>query len=250
MRPVSSTTRSRVVRASALTISKWVRASRGSSVWSDISVRSCRSRPIGASIVPVRAGGRPSTSARYSRRMWRSESSAFSAGGPRQSSPPPAAPTCHGRDGERCPRATAHRHRRRARPEPEPGSRPVAACRVHDHAGRLVDDEQVLVLVGDLVRGLGGRRLGHLLVHIDDDHFAGLERMALGRPGAVDPHPVGLDQRLCPRPRAHRPGEKAIEPRPDVGVAASSRSVVAPVASSGAATRTLQYPQQCAARRR
>ena len=48
-------------------ISKCVRASRGSSASIDMSVRSRRSRPIGASIVPVRAAGRPSTSARYSR---------------------------------------------------------------------------------------------------------------------------------------------------------------------------------------
>ena len=48
-------------------ISKWVTASRGSSVSVDRRVRTRRSRPSGASIVPVRAGGRPSTSARYSR---------------------------------------------------------------------------------------------------------------------------------------------------------------------------------------
>ena len=43
------------------------RASRGLTPPTDILVRTRGSRPIGASIVPVRAGGRPSTSARYSR---------------------------------------------------------------------------------------------------------------------------------------------------------------------------------------
>ena len=44
-------------------ISKCVRAARGASVSIDISARSRRSRPIGASIVPVRADGWPSTRA-------------------------------------------------------------------------------------------------------------------------------------------------------------------------------------------
>ena len=69
----------RRARGACRSISKCVRASRGSSVSIDMSTRSWRWRPIGASIVPVRAGGRPSTSARYSRCSRCAASSALSA---------------------------------------------------------------------------------------------------------------------------------------------------------------------------
>ena len=84
--------------------------------------------------------------------------------------PRPAAPTCRGRGGGRSPRATGPRR---------PAARPASACasvpsrcprrRVHDHAGGLVHDQQVLVLVGDGERRLAalgcGTRIG--LVHLD-----------------------------------------------------------------------------------
>ena len=79
MRPVSSRTRSSVSCGSARSTSKWVTASRGSSVSVETRVRTRRSRPSGASIVPRRAGGRPSTSARYSRTSSRAASCALSA---------------------------------------------------------------------------------------------------------------------------------------------------------------------------
>ena len=63
---------------SASAVSKWVRASRGRSLSIERRVRTRRSRPSGASIVPVRDGGRPSTSARYSRTISRAASAAFS----------------------------------------------------------------------------------------------------------------------------------------------------------------------------
>ena len=64
VRPVSS--RREAARCAASTTSKWVTASRARSVRVDITVRLPRSRPIGASMVPLSASGRPSTSAVYS----------------------------------------------------------------------------------------------------------------------------------------------------------------------------------------
>ena len=55
------------VRGSRSTTSKWVTALRARSVRVDITVRLPRSRPIGASMVPLSASGCPSTSAVYSR---------------------------------------------------------------------------------------------------------------------------------------------------------------------------------------
>ena len=55
------------IPGSARSTAKCVTAVRGTSLSTEIRLRSRRSRPRGASIVPVRAGGRPSTSARYSR---------------------------------------------------------------------------------------------------------------------------------------------------------------------------------------
>jgi hypothetical protein len=67
VRPVSSRTHNNVVRGSCSTTRKWVTAARPWSVRVDTTVRRTRSRPIGASIVPLSAVGRPSTRARYSR---------------------------------------------------------------------------------------------------------------------------------------------------------------------------------------
>ena len=67
VRPVSRRTRSRLDVGRASSSAKCVRASRGVAVAIDIRRRRRRSRPSGASIVPARAGGRPLTSARYSR---------------------------------------------------------------------------------------------------------------------------------------------------------------------------------------
>ena len=77
VRPVSNRTRRSVARGSVSSISKWVRAARGWSVSIEWRVRTRRSRPIGASIVPRRAGGRPSTRARYSRTIRRAASAAL-----------------------------------------------------------------------------------------------------------------------------------------------------------------------------
>ena len=72
---------------------------------------------------------------------------------------------CPCRAGGRCRRAAAPRSPGRAPAAVEQRARPVAGRRMHDQAGRLVDDEQVLVLVDDGERqrlgaigaALGGR---------------------------------------------------------------------------------------------
>ena len=91
-------------------------------------------------------------------------------------------------------------------------ARLVAARRVHDDAGRLVDDEQVLVLPGHGVLGLrdlgGGRRdrLGHL------DDLAPAQRVALRALLPVDGHAALVDQPLRRRPRAGVLGQEDVEP--------------------------------------
>ena len=125
--------------------SKCVTAARGSSVSVDMRVRTRRSRPSGASIVPVRAGGRPSTSARYSRVISRACSAALQRAvdrvglGDDEQAGGVAVQPVHD------PRPRAVLARRAATPSSAcasvPG--PVPARRVHDDAGGLVDHEQV-----------------------------------------------------------------------------------------------------------
>ena len=158
--------RSRAARAaacrcgSARSTSKWVIASRGSSVSVETRVRTRRSRPSGASILPRRAGGRPSTSARYSRTSSRAASSAFSAawtGSERATTSRPDVSrssrcTMPARSGSAAGHPAGQRLRERAVAVP--------ARRMHDHARRLVDDDQVLVLPGDRERAPGTAAAG------------------------------------------------------------------------------------------
>ena len=149
--------RSRAARAAA---------SARASALDDLEVRARLARPVGVGgharahargrgrsarrSCPLRAAGRPSTSARYSRSISaRLDLRLQRAGGPRRSSPPPAARRCRGRAGGRS---------RRAGSSPPAGA-PGSACasvpsampgrRVHDQPGGLVDHQQVLVLEGD-----------------------------------------------------------------------------------------------------
>ena len=146
VRPVSSVTRSSVSSGSARSISKCVTACLGSSVSVEIRVRVRRSRPSGASIVPARAGGRPSTSARYSRRdLARPQRGLQRRGAPprprattsspevsrsrRWTMPGAAGPPRRGAPGERLrERARAVPARRGGRPRP-PACRPRAGAR-------------------------------------------------------------------------------------------------------------------------
>jgi hypothetical protein len=66
-----------------------------------------------------------------------------------------------------------------------------------DHAGRLVDDEQVLVLVGDPeLPLLGNECLGCGRNPLQLDLFPALEPVALGAGGAVDANAAGREQAL------------------------------------------------------
>ena len=136
--------RSRAARAAACrraaprSTSKWVIASRGSSVSVEIRVRTRRSRPSGASMVPRRAGGRPSTSARYSRRdRARLQRGLERARAPARSGRRRAGRTCRGPAGARCParvRVVAARHAAGERLRERAAA--VPARRVDDHARR------------------------------------------------------------------------------------------------------------------
>jgi hypothetical protein len=102
----------------------------------------------------------------------------------------------------------------------------VPARRMHDDAGRLVDDDEVLVLVGD--REVGHRRIGvgrdaRLRRVVDRHLLAGADAVVLAHGGAVDEHAPGDDQPLRPRARAERLREQDVEPlagrlRPDLAL--------------------------------
>ena len=95
----------------------------------------------------------------------------------------------------------------------------VAGRRVDDHARRLVDDRQVVVLVNDLEwnrlrRGFGYVSLRDLELHDVARHHAVRRVGGL----AVDPHEVALDQARGGRPaqvlrRARRESGPAARPR-------------------------------------
>ena len=216
VRPVSSVTRSSVSSGSARSVSKWVTAWCGSSVSVEIRVRTRRSRPSGASIVPRRAGGRPSTSARYSRVISRARSAACSAAWVARRAPAAAGRTCRGRAGARRPGARGPARRPRGRRAPAracPRALPVPG--MDDDARRLVDHEQVLVLVGDPEprrRDVGARRRLRLGSHVD--RLAAGEHVALGLGRAVDAHEPGVDQplrlaRACRRASARKTSSRS-----------------------------------------
>ena len=184
----------------------------------DISIRSRRSRPIGASIVPVRAGGCPSTSARYSRRSAASRQQRLQRAMDRVvlgDDQQPGGVAIEPMDDPRPPRLLAAGGPPLERLGERPG--PVTARGMHDHPGRLVDDQQVLVLVGDAeVRALVhrcDRRRPPSGTIVDLDRLAGLDEVALGRERAVDEHAAGVDQRLRSRARAERLRQEPVEPR-------------------------------------
>ena len=155
MRPVSSRTRSSVSlgqRPLDLEVGDAPRAARRCRSTSACATR--RSRPSGASIVPARAGGRPSTSARYSRVISRAAqrrpaARAWAASSLATTSRPRVSRS------SRCTiPARSGPPRRPPRPASACDERPAAvpARRMDDDARRLVDDEQVLVLLGDRER--------------------------------------------------------------------------------------------------
>ena len=91
----------------------------------------------------------------------------------------------------------------------------VTPGRVDDQPGRLVDHEEMVVLIGDPERdGRFGGSGGDRLARFDADPLAGGDLVALGPGVAVDAHPSGVDRRLRLRPRAERPGQEAVQPRP------------------------------------
>ena len=92
----------------------------------------------------------------------------------------------------------------------------VTRAGMDDDAGRLVHDEQVLVLVGDGeldVLGLDHAR--GLRGHFDLDLLPTLEPVALRPRPPVDAHVSLLHEPLCGRSRAHlgQLGEEPVEPR-------------------------------------
>src|SRR5579859_322677 len=96
------------------------------------------------------------------------------------------------------------------------GAAVVARRRMHDHPGRLVDHDDVLVLIHDVeVDGLGGRGAGTRGRHLELDHVAGRHVVGGARRHPVDHDPALLDQAEGRRAAdAFRMlGEKTVEPR-------------------------------------
>jgi hypothetical protein len=118
----------------------------------------------------------------------------------------------------------------------------VPGCGMHDDAGRLVDYEQVLVLVGDpqvdvFRNELRRFRLGKL----DFNRLSALQPPALGGRLAVEPHGSRGDQSLGGTARTDlgQLGEKTVEPRPAGGLrdVGAKRWSPAAVAAAGAGAR-------------
>ena len=89
------------------------------------------------------------------------------------------------------------------------------ARRVDDEPGRLVDDEQVLVLVGDpQVERLVRARARRSRARLELDLLPALEPVALRARDAVDEHRAGGEQALGRGARADlgQRGEEAVEP--------------------------------------
>jgi hypothetical protein len=80
-----------------------------------------------------------------------------------------------------------------------------------DHARRLVDHQQVLVLVGHPERRRGDRGLGRLLRLVHAHRLSPGQHVALGPRRAVHGDPPGLDQPLRPGARADRGGQEHIQ---------------------------------------
>ena len=236
-------------RASSRRTSNHVTASRGVGVSSEWRVRSRRSRPIGASIRPDAERGAPRTSAAYVRSTSRVRIISCSS----------VVRLLRAGDDEQAGRVAVE-----AVHDPGPvvvvsslgavleqpldeRARPRRPGRMDDEPGRLVDDEQVLVLPDDRdverLR-LAAARLGDL----DRDLLPPLEPEALRPRLAVDEHDAVGDQPLGERARLElgARGEDAIEPRAGLQLRNAKAELCQGEGSSGRPRRT----RRTAARRR
>ena len=177
-------------------------------------VRTRRSRPSGASIVPVRAGGRPSTSARYSRfDLARLERAPAARRGLRRRARRRAARcvsrsrrwTMPGRpDRRRRPRRRAPHERPVAWPAPG-ARRPPPACR--RRAGAR--PRQTIRAGRAAVAGSMGARVAL----VDVEHLAAADLVALARAARRRRAPGPRDELLRrPRPEARRAARRAARP--------------------------------------
>ena len=194
-------------------MAKCVTAARPSAVSVDMRVRTRRSRPSGASIVPVRALGRPSTSARYSRSILRALSAACSSAStaserattssplvsrssrwtiPRAASGPPAAPCASS--------AWAS----------VPAAWPRAGCTTTPAGLSTTSRCSSSHAIENFASGTSAASARRLL--LDLDRLAAAQRVALGLLLAVDPHQPVVDQALRRGARAGVLGEEDVEP--------------------------------------
>ena len=86
---------------------------------------------------------------------------------------------------------------------------------MHDHSSRLVDDNDVVILVDDVERkGLGSRRWRDRIGDIERDAIAGPQHGVGLRRSSADLHEAAFDQALKLRAgvSGERTREKAVEP--------------------------------------
>jgi len=91
---------------------------------------------------------------------------------------------------------------------------------MHHHAGRLVEDGDVFVLVQDPERNVLRHRFRRARGgHLDDDRFAGPHRMPRLEGHAVHPHEPALDQGLHARAgeAVERGGQKPVKALAGIG---------------------------------
>ena len=87
----------------------------------------------------------------------------------------------------------------------------MAPARVHDESRRLVDDQQLVVLVGNRDVGRVDRLRHGDRGLVDLDRVAGRQLVALGHDRPVDGHRAGVDQARGAGPAAERRREVGVE---------------------------------------
>ncbi len=96
-------------------------------------------------------------------------------------------------------------------------ARCLTRCRMDDDPRRLVDNQQMRILVDDGERNLlRGQLLGRELRHVGLDRLPSRELIALRSPLAIHLDRARGEEPLRRRTRAHRRlnGQEAVEPRP------------------------------------
>ena len=192
---------------------KCVTASCGSSVSVEMRVRTRLSRPNGASIVPRRAGGRPATSARYSRVISRARNAACSAACTRSERAKTSSPDV----------SRSNRWTTPGRSGGPPATRPASAWTSVPAHGPTPGCTTTPAGLSITSRSSSSYAIRNSAGGTSATGSAGGSSTSTPRPRrartasarhAVDPHQPGIDQPLSLRARAHDAGQVDVQPLP------------------------------------